>query len=92
LQKLADVLGCRRIGVEHQAGSDSLLTLTAYFALTKAKFKGRLGRNDDIDDSKYRNELYGYGNNHSVRKGGIHVSHIINQAASNSTLSSVIGD
>jgi len=69
LQKLADVLGCQRIGVEHQAGSDSLLTMATYFALTKAKFSASSG---DIDDSKYKNELFGYGNNHTVRKGTVH--------------------
>mmetsp|Transcript_30658 Transcript_30658/g.46438 ORF Transcript_30658/g.46438 Transcript_30658/m.46438 type:complete len:355 (-) Transcript_30658:1539-2603(-) len=63
LQKLADDLGCQRMGAEHQAGSDSLLTMSTYFALSKSKFSG------EIDDSKYKNELYGYGNNHTVRKG-----------------------
>mmetsp|Transcript_1937 Transcript_1937/g.4099 ORF Transcript_1937/g.4099 Transcript_1937/m.4099 type:complete len:352 (-) Transcript_1937:463-1518(-) len=67
LQKLADDLGCQRLGAEHQAGSDSLLTMSTYFALSKGKFKGSDGK---IDDSKYANELFGYGNNHTVRKGG----------------------
>ena len=62
LQKLADELQCLRLGAEHQAGSDSLLTMAVYFALVKAKFSLR-------DDSKYANELYGYGTNHTVRKG-----------------------
>ena len=66
LQKLADDLGCQRFGVEHQAGSDSLLTMAAYFALTKAKFTNSEGK---IDDTKYANELFGYGTNHTVRKG-----------------------
>ena len=58
LQKLADALGCPRIGQEHQAGSDSLLTMSTYFALAKAKFTGSDGK---VDDTKYKNELYGYG-------------------------------
>ena len=67
LQKIADELGCQRIGVEHQAGSDSLLTMSAYFALAKAKFTAT---NGNIEDGRYHNELFGYGNNHTVRKGG----------------------
>jgi len=67
LQKLADDLGCSRFGVEHQAGSDSLLTMTAYFALGRAKFPGL--HPGEIDDSRFKNELYGYGANHTVFKG-----------------------
>eukprot|EP00559_Dactyliosolen_fragilissimus_P001832 CAMPEP_0184863424 /NCGR_PEP_ID=MMETSP0580-20130426/11045_1 /TAXON_ID=1118495 /ORGANISM="Dactyliosolen fragilissimus" /LENGTH=497 /DNA_ID=CAMNT_0027361743 /DNA_START=292 /DNA_END=1781 /DNA_ORIENTATION=+ len=106
LQKLADALGCRRIGMEHQAGSDSLLTMSTYFALARAKFSsppsppsngsgnttntssnnGTSGssssstgnddtatgkKNSEIDDSKYKNELYGYGTNHTARRGNV---------------------
>lgn len=67
LQKLADDLGCSRLGAEHQAGSDSLLTMTAYFALGRAKFPGV--QPGEIDDSRFKNELYGYGANHTVFKG-----------------------
>lgn len=66
LQKLADDLKCQRLGAEHQAGSDSLLTMSAYFALVKAKFTSSEGT---VDDRRYANELFGYGNNHTVRKG-----------------------
>mmetsp|Transcript_337 Transcript_337/g.797 ORF Transcript_337/g.797 Transcript_337/m.797 type:complete len:329 (+) Transcript_337:122-1108(+) len=66
LQKLADDLGCSRIGQEHQAGSDSLLTMSTYFELAKQKFAGPTG---EIDDSKYKNELFGYGSNHTAAKG-----------------------
>jgi CCR4-NOT transcription complex subunit 7/8 len=66
LQRLADDLGCQRLGAEHQAGSDSLLTMNAYFALIKAKFTRSDGR---VDDTRFANELFGYGNNHTVRKG-----------------------
>ncbi|VEU34735.1 unnamed protein product [Pseudo-nitzschia multistriata] len=91
LQRLADDLGCQRLGAEHQAGSDSLLTKDAFFALVKAKFqdkpksggkKGKAGNSNNksgqqassadrcwFDDARFANELYGYGNNHTVRKG-----------------------
>lgn len=69
LQKLADALKCKRVGAEHQAGSDSLLTMTTYFALARSKFVNLENR---IEDLKYRNELYGYGTNHTVRKGHGH--------------------
>ena len=72
LQKTADDLGAVRIGPEHQAGSDALLTMSTYFALARDKFT--TPENDKvIDDSKYKNELFGYGSNHTVRrskKGG----------------------
>lgn len=69
LQKLADDLNCPRIGPEHQAGSDSLLTMTTFFALAKKHFMNSSG---DIEDGKYRNELYGYGSNHTVHKNRAH--------------------
>jgi CCR4-NOT transcription complex subunit 7/8 len=64
LQKLGDDLGCQRLGAEHQAGSDSLLTMSAYFALAKLKFTTESG---EVEDAKFTNELYGYGSNHTVR-------------------------
>ena len=73
LQKLADDLGCQRMGAEHQAGSDSLLTMSAYFALARTKFVN--ASTGEIEDSKYKNELFGYGNNHTVRKGPSNFSH-----------------
>lgn len=95
LQRLADDLGCQRLGAEHQAGSDSLLTKDAFFALVKAKFlpdktgsssgkktKGRTTTSHKVsssgwfDDTRFANELYGYGTNHTVRKGPVHVRDI----------------
>lgn len=66
LQKLADDLGCQRLGAEHQAGSDSLLTMSAYMALAKLKFAN--SRDGAVEDHRYANELYGYGTNHTVRQ------------------------
>lgn len=67
LQKCADDLGAKRIGPEHQAGSDALLTMSTYFALAEKRFKNA---NGETDESRYRNELFGYGKNHTVRRGG----------------------
>jgi CCR4-NOT transcription complex subunit 7/8 len=68
LQRLADDLKCQRLGTEHQAGSDSLLTMSSFFALVKAKFTNPTTSKTDL--SKCTNELFGYGSNHTVRKMG----------------------
>lgn len=47
LQDVADDLGVSRIGQQHQAGSDSLLTANTFFKLRDVYFDGV------IDDSKY---------------------------------------
>lgn len=76
LQRLADDLQCQRMGVEHQAGSDSLLTMSSFFALIKAKFGAKPKDPNDptspivYENSKFCNELFGYGTNHTVRKQG----------------------
>jgi len=80
LQKLADDLSCVRIGAEHQAGSDSLLTMSTYFALARAKFLV----NGTIGDTKYINELFGYGGNHTVRS---HVRIVSNASMTSSVCS-----
>ena len=81
LQEVADMLEVERIGPQHQAGSDSLLTGRAFFKMTEIYFE------DELDDSKvrtgvkisgelfdllslslfqYLGHLYGLGTNHSA--------------------------
>ncbi|KAF9332271.1 CCR4-NOT transcription complex subunit 7 [Linnemannia elongata] len=55
LQDLANDLQVVRIGAQHQAGSDSLLTCSAFFKMRQIFF------DDTIDDSKYLGYLYGLG-------------------------------
>jgi len=85
LQRLADALGLQRVGAEHQAGSDSLLTMNTYFALAKANFS----TGDVVDDSRYKNELYGYGNNHTARKNAATAQYL--HASSSIALTSMNG-
>lgn len=40
LNRLAELLGVERIGISHQAGSDSLLTCCTFMKLIEVKFKG----------------------------------------------------
>ena len=51
LQEVADMLEVERIGPQHQAGSDSLLTGRAFFKMTEIYFE------DELDDSKVRTAL-----------------------------------
>lgn len=47
----------RRIGIQHQAGSDSLLTLALYFTILEKMFKGPV-------PPKFENVIYGIGKGH----------------------------
>ena len=53
MQEVANELEVLRIGPQHQAGSDSLLTGQTFFKMKEMFFE------DDIDDSKYCGHLYG---------------------------------
>lgn len=55
LNDLAEELQVPRVGPQHQAGSDALLTMHTFFKLKKQYFE------DEIDDEKYLGVLYGLG-------------------------------
>merc|ERR1719460_2010324 len=57
LQEVANELEVLRIGPQHQAGSNSLLTGQTFFKMKEMFFE------DDIDDSKYLGHVYGLGTN-----------------------------
>ncbi|XP_056665783.1 CCR4-NOT transcription complex subunit 7-like isoform X3 [Monodelphis domestica] len=55
LQEVATQLELERVGAQHQAGSDSLLTGLTFFKMREMFFE------DHIDDAKYSGYLYGLG-------------------------------
>lgn len=64
LNKVAEELDVVRIGPEHQAGSDSLLTQATFFKLRDVHFE------NGLDESKHLNVLYGLG--YGRRENGPH--------------------
>lgn len=54
LQDVADELGARRLGQQHQAGSDSHLTGEAFFKMRQLFFEGF------IDNEKFNGVIFGY--------------------------------
>ncbi|OJJ48217.1 hypothetical protein ASPZODRAFT_130170 [Penicilliopsis zonata CBS 506.65] len=53
LQDIADELGVKRVGIAHQAGSDSLVTGEIYWKMRQLVFGG------SIDQSKYSGQIWG---------------------------------
>lgn len=72
LSDVADALGVKRIGPQHQAGSDSLLTSMTFFKLRQVYF------DNVVDDDKYMNIIYGLSSSRTftphVNGAGIDVS------------------
>jgi len=64
LQDAADSLEIERIGTQHQAGSDSLLTSATFFKMRHLYFE------DYIDNDKYAGRLFGLGGGTNQQNGG----------------------
>lgn len=69
LQEVAEQLELERIGPQHQAGSDSLLTGAAFFKMREMFFE------DNIDDAKYCGHLYGLGTSFVLNGNSYHDDH-----------------
>lgn len=77
LQEVAEQLEIERIGPQHQAGSDSLLTGAAFFKMREMFFE------DNIDDNKYSGHLYGLGTSYVQNGGGFEsVNHFMSNSHS----------
>lgn len=83
LQEVANELEVLRIGPQHQAGSDSLLTGQTFFKMKEMFFE------DDIDDSKYCGHLYGLGTNFVVNKNNNSSSASLASMAATATTTTV---
>jgi CCR4-NOT transcription complex subunit 7/8 len=53
LQDIADELGVKRVGIAHQAGSDSLVTGEIFWKMRQLVFNG------NIDEAKYSGQIWG---------------------------------
>jgi len=60
LNKLADLLQVERIGPQHQAGSDSLLTASTFFRLCNSRYA-------ESGVEAFRGALYGLGKGHNTK-------------------------
>ncbi|XP_053486721.1 CCR4-NOT transcription complex subunit 7 isoform X3 [Ictalurus furcatus] len=75
LQEVAEQLDLERIGPQHQAGSDSLLTGMAFFKMREVgqelcNSSLHMFFEDHIDDAKYCGHLYGLGSGSSYVQNG----------------------
>merc|ERR1712226_1503422 len=75
LQEVANELEVRRVGPQHQAGSDALLTGQTFFRMKEMFFE------DDIDDSKYCGHLFGLGTSYVVTPSNTNSSPPVSTAA-----------
>lgn len=65
LQKVSEQLNVQRVGPQHQAGSDSLVTCRTFFNLVESYFDGK------IDEAKFSGVIYGLGATaHKPHRGG----------------------
>jgi CCR4-NOT transcription complex subunit 7/8 len=69
LNRLADYMSVQRVGQEHQAGSDSLVTCILFFKLIDIHF------GNQIDDSKFCGQIYGLGEGASAESSQALDSH-----------------
>lgn len=86
LQEVAEQLELERIGPQHQAGSDSLLTGAAFFKMREMFFE------DNIDDAKYCGHLYGLGTSFVINGNSYHddtSSNVVGAAAGNNAAGTV---
>jgi len=80
LNDMADYLGVPRIGPQHQAGSDSLLTEATFFKMRDVFFV-----NGELSEEKYRGVLFGLGGYTSITGAASYAA----SAVANSTLTPV---
>lgn len=87
LQEVAEQLEIERIGPQHQAGSDSLLTGAAFFKMREMFFE------DNIDDNKYSGHLYGLGTSYVQNGGGFEsVNHFMGNSHSSTPPAQATGN
>lgn len=83
LQDVADDLQVSRIGQQHQAGSDSLLTASTFFKLREKYFDGK------IEDRKYLGCLYGFTHSNG---GVVRYTRASNESPGSKAISEAISD